>query len=142
MPAGQPTKFKPEYCGQVIVLGKEGKSCAEFACAFKVSKQTIFDWAKEFPEFSDALACARSESESWWVSKGREGLVLPKAVAFQQSVWTKAMACMFRGEWSDATKIEHSGSIAPKEPGLSRLTDAELDAYIALQAKLEGPAGE
>ena len=46
-PVGRPTKYKPEYCEQIIQLGKEGKSIAQMASFFDVDKASIFRWAED-----------------------------------------------------------------------------------------------
>lgn len=52
MPAGRPTKYKPEYCEMLIEHMAEGLSYEAFAGIVSVSYQTIYDWEihKEFLE--------------------------------------------------------------------------------------------
>ncbi|MGH1360993.1 MAG: helix-turn-helix domain-containing protein [Burkholderiaceae bacterium] len=55
MPAGQPTKYKPEYVAQskrLCLLGATDEQLADF---FEVHVDTIYEWKKVHPEFSEAL---------------------------------------------------------------------------------------
>ena len=141
-PGGRPSLYRPEYCERVIELGKEGKFLVEIACALDVTRPTLAYWSEEFPEFSTALMRAREESQRWWIEKGRNNVTLPKEITFQQSVWMRVMACGWPDDWVEKQRIEHSGELNHKEKpaDLSRLTDNELEAYIALQEKIEGKA--
>ena len=141
-PVGRPSPYRPEYCERVIELGKEGKLLVEIACALEVTRKTLAYWADEFQEFSAALARAREEAQMWWIGQGRSGLVLPKSVTFAQSVWMRVMACGWPDDWVEKQRVEHSGELNHKEKpaDLSRLTDDELESYIALQEKIEGKA--
>ena len=141
-PGGRPSLYRPEYCERVIELGKEGKLLVGIACALEVTRGTLANWSEEFPEFLTALTRAREESQQWWIEQGQRGLVLPKTVTLAQSVWMRVMACGWPDDWVEKQRIEHSGELNHKEKpaDLSKLTDEELEAYIALQEKIEGKA--
>ena len=55
MPTGRPTKYKPEFCDVIIELGREGKTKSHMAQALDVSRDTIHEWTRVHPEFSDAM---------------------------------------------------------------------------------------
>lgn len=71
MPAGRPSKYKPEFCEQVIEYGKEGMSLHEMALELDICYDTLNEWCKEKPEFSEAVKKARSYSQGWWEKLGR-----------------------------------------------------------------------
>lgn len=52
--AGQPTKYKPEYCQLVIDHMSRGLSFESFAGVVGTCKQTIYSWMAKYPEFLDA----------------------------------------------------------------------------------------
>lgn len=52
--AGQPTKYKPEYCEAVIKHMAEGNSFWSFAANVDVCFDTLSEWTKVHPEFSEA----------------------------------------------------------------------------------------
>ena len=71
MPAGRPSKYKPEFCEQVIEYGKEGMSLHEMALELDICYDTLNEWRKEKPEFSDAVKKALTYSQGWWERLGR-----------------------------------------------------------------------
>jgi len=71
---GRPTKYKKEYCDKIIVLMAEGISISEVSRIFQVNESTIYEWAKHYPLFSNALKKARTYSKAWWSNKGRSNL--------------------------------------------------------------------
>lgn len=108
MPAGRPTSYRQEYCEQVIALGKEGKSKAQMAARFDVSRQTIDNWADEFPEFLEALSRAMAHAQDWWENAGQEGMFLGRS-GFNDAVWKKSMEARFRDDYTEKQEIKHSG---------------------------------
>lgn len=55
MPGGRPTVYKPEYCEQVIELGKEGRSIRAIAVRIGHCYRTIYTWMEKHPEFLHAV---------------------------------------------------------------------------------------
>lgn len=68
MSAGQPTKYDPKYCAEIIEFLAQGKHPVQFAAKISISKSTLYKWATEHPEFSDALEIAKAKSLDWWVN--------------------------------------------------------------------------
>jgi hypothetical protein len=52
MPAGAPTKYKPEYCEQATKLCKLGSTDKQLAEFFDVDESTINEWKTVHQEFS------------------------------------------------------------------------------------------
>jgi hypothetical protein len=99
----RPSKYDPAYCEQVIELGKQGMSIVEIACALGVHRETIEkNWPEKHPEFSEAFARARDESQAWWEKAGREGLTADK---FNAQVWSRSMAARFPHDWREKTLV-------------------------------------
>ena len=72
-PGGRPTKFKPEYCEAIVEFMGQGYSKTAFAGSIGVSRDTILEWAKGYPEFSGA---ARA-SQRWNCFRPIPGRALP-----------------------------------------------------------------
>ena len=73
MNVGRPTKYDDKFCSLICkVVGEQGKSVTQFARDIKVSKSTIYKWAQEFSEFSDALDIAQDWSQAHWEDKLEE----------------------------------------------------------------------
>ncbi len=52
---GRPTKYRPEYCDAVVDYMSQGYSKTAFAGKIGVSRETLYEWSKEHPEFSYAV---------------------------------------------------------------------------------------
>ena len=63
---GQPTKYKPEYCESVVELSREGATLTALAVELGVSRDTLYEWQKVHPQFSDACTRARDVARKWW----------------------------------------------------------------------------
>ena len=53
--AGRPTKYKAEYAEQVYKLCLLGHTDAEIALFFEVNEDTVNEWKKVHPEFSESI---------------------------------------------------------------------------------------
>jgi hypothetical protein len=68
----RPTKYKPVYCKKIKdFVGKEGKSIVEFARLLEVNTDTIYEWKKVHPKFSDAFYVAKEWSKAFWMERLR-----------------------------------------------------------------------
>ena len=55
---GRPVKYKKEYCQMLIDHMASGLSFETFAGVISVSRDTIYEWANKFKDFSDAKKIA------------------------------------------------------------------------------------
>lgn len=79
-PFGRPTKYDPKYVQMAIeFIGDQGKSVTQFAHHIRVGKTTIYEWAKEYPDFQNALQIANDFSQAVWENK-LEGMMYSKEV--------------------------------------------------------------
>lgn len=53
--AGQPTKYKPEFENQALILAEKGFTDKEVAKVFGVCEDTINNWKKAYPQFFESL---------------------------------------------------------------------------------------
>jgi hypothetical protein len=106
MGAGRPTDYLPEYCEQVVELGKQGKSVVQMACALDVAKSTLYEWEKVHPEFSDAFIRAKQFAQDWWEDRAQNGLTTP---GFNASLWSRSMAARFPEDYTERQKRELTG---------------------------------
>ena len=105
-PGGRPTDYRPEYCDQIIALGKRGMSKAQMAREFNVTRDTLDNWAKAHPEFLASFTHARDLSLAQWEDRGETGLGL---AGFNGNLYAKIMAARFPGDYSDHKKVEVTG---------------------------------
>lgn len=92
---GRPTKYIREYSLHIIDFMSTGRSLTAFAAHISVSKDTIYEWIKNHPEFSDAVAVAKTKCEAFWEQKGIEGLFIENNRRLNTSLWTFYMKCRF-----------------------------------------------
>jgi hypothetical protein len=52
----------------------KGKTVSEIAAAFNVSRSTLFEWERDFPEFTSAMARARTGMQGWYENHIRKNL--------------------------------------------------------------------
>jgi len=102
MPAGRPSKYKPEYCKKIVayfsiepyeerlvpvydkktgaileipqLMANDLPLLGKFAVSIDVSKDTVNEWAKVYPEFSVALKKAKELQRAILITNGLKGL--------------------------------------------------------------------
>jgi transposase len=62
---GRPSKYKPEYCEQLVKHMAEGYSFESFAAVINVNRDTLYEWASVHVEFSDAKKRAFEKNLKW-----------------------------------------------------------------------------
>ena len=72
--AGQPTKYKPEYCKKLMEHMAQGFSYESFVSVTKVSLDTMYRWEKQNPEYFEAKKIAIGMSRYFWEQAGINGL--------------------------------------------------------------------
>ncbi len=108
--AGQPTKYKPEYCERVMELGKEGMSPVQIACELDVARTTLLAWSDKHPEFLTAITRAKELEQAHWEALGYRALFADK---FQAQVWKKSMEARFRNDYTERKQIGGDPDMSP-----------------------------
>lgn len=75
--AGRPTKYKEEYCELLIKHMAEGLSLEAFAGVVGVNQDTIHEWVKKHPKFSEAKSLGLPLARLFWEKLAR-GIALGK----------------------------------------------------------------
>lgn len=60
---GRPTKYKSEYIEQGYKLAVLGATIPQIADFFEVSHETIYEWMRKHPKFSDAINKGRTQMD-------------------------------------------------------------------------------
>jgi len=113
-PGGRPSKYDPAYCEAVIDLMENGYSITEFAGSIRVARSTVYKWADEFPEFSDALNTGQAISALWWENRLRDVAEKNEGNATAAIFGLKNRAA---DDWRDKQAVDHTssdGSMTPK----------------------------
>lgn len=131
---GRPSKYKPEYCLKLIEHMRTGLSFESFAAVIHVNQDTLHEWVKVHPEFSEAKKEAFAQNLLFWESKGIAGLIGDKETTFNSTVWIFNMKN--RHKWRDKQPDESEVVI---NNNVGSLSDEDLDAKIDEKLKaLEG----
>jgi hypothetical protein len=131
---GRPTKYDEAYCEMIVGFGKEGMSKAEMANAFDVTRETLDEWAKRYPDFSDALHRAQQSSLAWWENAARKGL--PMGSSFNAALWAKSMNGRFPAEpYRDRAEVSgpNGGPVVTASVDLSTASPEQLAALAGLK---------
>lgn len=121
MPGGRPTIYNPEWVEKLPDMFKDGQSITEVAVELGIHKDSLYEYAKVYPEFSDALSRGKQLSQAWWERQGRTGLYktseydgeskVSTTVSINEKMWAKNMSCRFPADWTEKKQLEHSGSV-------------------------------
>lgn len=71
---GQPTKYKVQYCEELIEHMARGYSYTSFAGKIRVDEKTLFNWEKENEAWATAKEIAFSACQYYWEQQGIDGL--------------------------------------------------------------------
>ena len=96
-PVGRPSKYRAEYCDEIIRffdrepyrIDDDGKRVAndfpfliDFAMKIGVCHDTLIEWTKVHPEFSEAYKKAQKLAEKLWATNSLLGLYNPAFTIF------------------------------------------------------------
>jgi len=102
MPAGRPTKYKPEYCEIAEATLAEGFSQAVLAGRLDVDEHTIIEWKKEHPEFSSSVKRGAFKGQEMWEGLGMAG-AKGMVYGFNAASWVFNMKNRFG--WRDKQEV-------------------------------------
>ncbi len=72
---GRPTKYKPEYCLQLVEHMAKGLSFECFAAVIGVNRDSLNEWAKVHPDFSVAKSEGLDQNLLFWENLGIEHII-------------------------------------------------------------------
>jgi len=102
MKMGRPTKYKEEYCQEIIDFMKQGYSKEAFAGHIGISKQQIYRWRVKHKEFRTAIKRAETACQEFWEELGIQLVLAGQGNA---TAWIFNMKNRFRKNgWNDETK--------------------------------------
>lgn len=147
---GRPSKYKPEYAEQALKLCRLGATDRELADFFQVNEDTVNEWKKVHPDFSESLKLGKNLADAEVADKlfkratgyehkavkitaspdGREHLT-----EYTERYPPDTTAAIFwlknrrPDVWRDKTDVNHSGTVGIKRA--TELTDDELASIAA-----------
>lgn len=100
---GRPTKYRPEYCQEIIDFMAEGYSKEAFAGEIDVYVDAIYRWIKKYKAFSKAVKKAEAKCRLHWEELGHDMVVAGQGNA---TVWIFNMKNRFN--WRDRSEDEET----------------------------------
>ena len=116
---GQPTKYKPEYINLLQEYFLQGKTVTQFAKDIRVDRDSIYNWAKEHPDFFGALSRGKQFREGFWQDWIMQNLDNPKVNANL----FKLFAANTMG-WSDKTENLHHVEVTQMSDSLRDIQES------------------
>jgi hypothetical protein len=105
-PGGRPSKYDPAFCDAIVDFMAQGYSVTAFAGSIRVARSTVYLWAEEHPEFSDALQTAQAIAALWWENRLRDVAERNEGNATAAIFGLKNRAA---DDWRDKQAVEHTG---------------------------------
>lgn len=126
MTAGRPTKYNPDELEHVTQLCMLGATDDELADFMGVHRDTIYEWKKKYPEFTDAI------------KKGREYADIEVAKSlFSKACSGDVTAMIFwlknrRPDWwRDQTNVKHEHEFKSKITQAQETLEDKINAAFA-----------
>lgn len=132
---GRPSKYREEFCDLLISHMARGLSFESFAAVIKVNQDTLHEWVKVHPNFSEAKKVAFSENLLFWEQQGIDGLYSTvdydeetgkplRSKTLNSPIWIFNMKN--RHKWRDRQPDETDVVVN----NINGLSDEDLDAKI------------
>jgi len=106
MPAGRPSKYDPKFCETVIEVGEQGDTLAAMAEACDIHRETLNEWMKIHPEFSDAVKRGLQKAQVLWERSGLE-MALGLKESGNPTTYIFNMKNRFKDDWRDKHDFNH-----------------------------------
>ena len=112
---GAPSKYKPEYCQDLIDHMSKGHSLTAWCAGKDVIKETAYNWMRDNPEFLLAFKNAQQKAQQHWENM----LHLTAAGKLKGNLGAQIfwMKNRFRDEWKDRQDLEFSAAPAEINEG-------------------------
>ena len=102
---GQPTKYRPEHCQTIEDELAKGYSVTASAATLNVHLDTVYEWKKVYPEFSEAIKRGQAKSLQFF-----ENALMGKVNGTNRKADTSclifALKTRFHKTWGEKQKIE------------------------------------
>lgn len=150
--SGNHTLYKTEYCRAIIAHCEQGSSIASFARKCGVSRATLYNWRKDFPEFDLACDHAYCAALEFWekllvaAATGTLHTAVKDSKGAHPTSIMFALKNRFNEIYSERHVVENTGTVnfggsidisAIKDPAkLLELAQQLADRESALTAKL------
>src|SRR5690554_3298607 len=125
---GRPTKYTDAMPDALYNAMADGKSITQFAAKIGVSRSTVYEWAEQHPEFSDALTRGKEVGEAYWENE-LQGMMYSK----EANAPLVKLYFANRFGWTDKQEVDNKSSdgsmrpAAPLDPATIKAIAKQLD---------------
>jgi hypothetical protein len=130
--AGRPTDYNKKYCNQIIRWMGQGNSITGFAGKIGVSKDTIYEWIKVHPEFSDSIKKGRAKTVKFLEQVGTLGM-MGKIPNFNAAAWIFTMKNKLG--WADKLTVDPEDSYTDEETDIVNKKETPVQTMKRLVEK-------
>jgi hypothetical protein len=113
MAMGRPTKYDPAFVDRVVPFMAQGYSLVALAAELGVCYDTVNEWAKEYPDFSEAIKDGKVAAAKWWENALRRNALTGEGNA-TAAIFGVKNRC--RQEWSDMRQHDLTSSDGTMSP--------------------------
>ena len=106
MAGGRPTKYDPSMCNEIEEQLSQGLSLTAASIELGIHRDTAYEWAKEYPEFSDAIKMGRAKGQREWEFRLRDQALCGSG---NSTAMIFAMKNLYQDDWRDKTESEITG---------------------------------
>jgi hypothetical protein len=134
----RPTKYKPEYDEMLIEHMSKGLSYECFGAVVDVHIDTLYEWEKVNPSFSEAKRKAFMKNRFFWEYIGIQHIThvdskFESSPKLNSTVYIFNMKNRFPKEWRDRTEVRSEVKI--NSEALEAMDDNELTALVEKAVK-------
>lgn len=104
-PVGRPRIYEKRFAEMLLEHMRGGASFESFAAIVGVCFDTLYAWAREFPEFSLAKKMGKAHEMIWWETLARGGAG-GKVKDFNATMTIFSLKNKFSRQYRDSLKIE------------------------------------
>lgn len=146
-PGGAPSKYHAKHCKPLVDHLAKGLSFESFGATIGVHRDTLYEWAKVHPPFSDAKKLGEAHRELFLIRLGQAialdmpvkddagNIVLQTGPKASASAWIFMAKNMLK--WHDRQDVALSGSPGGAPIALERSEDESHEARLAELERLQ-----
>lgn len=129
-PVGRPSKYDPSYCDRVEAEMAKGYSLTAFAGILGVNRDTIDEWRRAHPEFSEAVTRAKALRLLQWERAGMK-VASSGGGSGQSTMIIFGLKNMGGEEWQDISRQEQTGPGGGPLAFKDVTNEKRLEAFMA-----------
>jgi hypothetical protein len=105
-PPGQPTKYRPELCDEIVAIMSKGLSATAAAAELNICRKSLYNWEAEHPDFATALDMGRTKRQAFLEKRllgASEGPVVTSSIFALKNAAPK--------DWREKQEVEQTGTL-------------------------------